>query len=90
MVVGDGKTYEQLRKLKYEYGSELEWLIPFSGDRHTCKTFQKIPIRIYWNVGLKNIAGESIIKVKTLASLEYCGNLKKTHDFDTYRHSMLC
>ena len=47
VVVGDGKTYKHLRKLKYEYGSELEWLIPFPGDWYTCKTFQKILTKIY-------------------------------------------
>ena len=64
MVVGDCKTYEHLRKLKYEYGTDLEWLIPFPGDWHTCKTFQKILMKIYWNVGLKNIAEKSRIKGK--------------------------
>ena len=32
VVVGDAKTYLRLHELKYSYGSELEWLIPFIGD----------------------------------------------------------
>ncbi|VDI73952.1 Hypothetical predicted protein [Mytilus galloprovincialis] len=29
VVVGDGKTYDLLEKLKEEYGSELDWVLPF-------------------------------------------------------------
>lgn len=29
LVVGDGKTYFHLVKLKQEYSAELEWMIPF-------------------------------------------------------------
>ena len=34
VFVGDQKTYVRIRDMKHEYGSELDWLIPFIGDWH--------------------------------------------------------
>ena len=38
-VIGDAKTFELLRKLKDEYGQDLEWLIPYPRDWHILKNF---------------------------------------------------
>ena len=46
VVVGDRKTYEYLRKLKYQHRPALNWLIPFPGDWHICKNYQKVLIKI--------------------------------------------
>ena len=32
---GDAKPDELLHSLKYEYGDELEWLLPYPRDWHT-------------------------------------------------------
>ncbi|CAC5411600.1 unnamed protein product [Mytilus coruscus] len=40
VVVGDGKTYDLLVKLKGEYGSELDWVLPFPGDWHILKNYR--------------------------------------------------
>ena len=41
LVVGDAKTFEVLRKLKEEYGSDQDWLIHFPGDWHILKKFSQ-------------------------------------------------
>ena len=33
-VVGDGKSYDHLIKLKSEYGGSLIWVLPYPGDWH--------------------------------------------------------
>ena len=81
VVVGDGKTYEYFRKLKYQYRPALNWLIPFSGDWHICKNDQKVLMKIYWHAGLKNMAENAGNKRKILNSLEKCGNFQRTHNF---------
>ena len=42
VVVGDGKTYEYLRKLKHQYKPALNWMIPFPGDWHICKKIKAV------------------------------------------------
>ena len=37
---GDGKIYEILHSLKFEYGEELKWFLPYPGDWHMLKNFQ--------------------------------------------------
>ena len=81
VVVGDGKTYEYLRKLKYQYRPAMNWLIPFPGDWHVCKNYQKVLMKIYWHAGLKNMAEKAGNKTKVLNSLEKCGNFQRTHNF---------
>ena len=39
VVVGDGKTFDYLLKLKDENPTELKWMIPFPGYWHTLKNF---------------------------------------------------
>ena len=34
VVVGDAKTYEILQSLRRQYGSQMQWLLPFPGDWH--------------------------------------------------------
>jgi hypothetical protein len=37
LIVGDGKSYDHLIKLKSEYGSNLDWVLPYTGDWHILK-----------------------------------------------------
>ena len=46
-VEGDVKLYESLQLLKYEYGSELDWLIVFPCDWHTLKNFQHALMKVH-------------------------------------------
>ena len=34
----------------------MNWLIPFPGDWHVCKNYQKVLRKIYWHAGLKDMA----------------------------------
>ena len=54
VVVGDGKTYDLLVKLKGEYGSELDWVLPFPGDWHILKNYQRMIMKLYLDAGLKD------------------------------------
>ena len=64
VVVGDGKTYEYLRKLKHQYRPALNWMIPFPGDWHICKNYQKMLMKIYWHAGLEHMAGKLILRLE--------------------------
>ena len=79
VVVGDGKTYEYLRKLKYQY--RPDWLILFPGDWHICKNYPTVLMKIYWHAGLKNMAENAGNKTKILNSLEKFGSFQRTHNF---------
>ena len=68
VVVGDGKTYEHLVKIKDEYGSELSWLLPFPGDWHILENYQPVLMKIYWDAGLKHVA-KNCYRQQTLKQL---------------------
>ncbi|CAC5358535.1 unnamed protein product [Mytilus coruscus] len=42
VVVGDGKSYDHLIKLKAEYGCVLDWVLPYPGDWHILKNILPI------------------------------------------------
>ncbi|KAJ8048225.1 hypothetical protein HOLleu_00456 [Holothuria leucospilota] len=79
-VVGDGKTFFHLAKLKQEYSAELEWMIPFPGDWHTLKNLQPVLMKIYWHAGLSDLAS-TVHKGATLTSVFQCSNFRRSHDF---------
>ena len=80
VVVGDGKTFEHLVRLKHEYSKELEWMVPFPGDWHTLKNLQPVLMKVYWHAGLHVLASK-VHRGATLASLVQCSNFRRTHDF---------
>lgn len=53
LVAGDAKTYLRLRELKQQYGSELDWLLPFVGDWHVLYNYQKVLMKVYFEAGPK-------------------------------------
>lgn len=55
LVVGDGKTYDYLMKLKLEHGAGLNWLLPFPGDWHILKNFSLLLMKVYGDAGLKEL-----------------------------------
>lgn len=56
VLAADSKLYEVLHSLKYEYGEELDWVLPFPGDWHLLKTFQIALMKPYFHMGLKEMA----------------------------------
>ena len=81
LVVRDAKTFEVLRKLKDEYGSDLDWLIPFSGDWHILKNFQPVVFKLFGHAGLRSLAQKVGVNKGTLRLLSDCTNFKKTNVF---------
>ena len=59
VLVGDQKTYTRTCELKQEYGSELDWVIPFIGDWHLLSNYQSVLMKVYYNAGLVNLAESS-------------------------------
>ena len=41
VVAGDAKLYEVIKSVKFEYGEELSWLIPYPGDFHLLMNYRK-------------------------------------------------
>ena len=56
VIGGDAKTHLRLKELKQQYGSELDWLIPFVGDWHVLYNYQKALMKVYYEAGLKVLA----------------------------------
>ena len=70
-----------MQALKLDYGDELAWLLPFPGDFNVLKNFQMVLSKLYYEVGLKQMAMAGGFKGETLGSLEQCSNYKTTHHF---------
>ncbi len=80
VVVGDGKTYDHLVKIKSEYGDSLKWLLPFPGDWHTLKNFAYVLLKIYGPCGLHDLI-KIFHKGKTAYSIIQATSWDKTHNF---------
>ena len=55
-MVGDGKRYDHLLKLKIEYGEDLSWDVPYPGDWRILENLLPIFMKIYLDAGLKQLA----------------------------------
>jgi hypothetical protein len=80
IVVGDGKSYDHLIKLKAEYGESMSWLLPYPGDWHILKNVQPVLMKIYFDAGLKELAAKHHHGA-TLKLLMECSKFAMTHHF---------
>ncbi|CAC5409411.1 KRAB [Mytilus coruscus] len=83
VVVGDGKSYDILIKLKSEYGNTLDWVLPYLGDWHILKNLLPVFIKIYYDAGLKDLAVK-FHHGATLKVLTECTRFPMTHRFLSY------
>ena len=81
MVVGDAKTYDILQGLRRQYGSQIQWLLPFPGDWQIVYNYQKVLLKIYGEAGLLQLAKVAGHRAKTLSSLAQASHYKRTHNF---------
>ena len=56
VVERDGKLYRILKTLQFEYGEEINWLIPYPEDWHMLKKFQAALMKAYYDARLKSLA----------------------------------
>ena len=56
ILEGDDKLHEILKTLSFEYGEELNWLVPYPGDFHMLINFQKALMKPYYDAGLNELA----------------------------------
>ncbi|CAG2184537.1 unnamed protein product [Mytilus edulis] len=80
VVVGDGKSYDILIKLKSEYGNALDWVLPYPGDWHILKNLLPVFMKIYYDAGLKELAVK-FHHGATLKVLTECTRFPMTHRF---------
>ena len=78
VLTADAKLYEVIQSLKYEYGTELKWLLSFPGDWHLLKNYQNALIKPYFDAGLKQLA---CVAGYPVAAIQYCSQFKRTHRF---------
>ena len=78
VLEGDAKLYEILKCLTFEYGEDLNWLIPYPGDFHLLLNFQKALMKPYFDSGLKAMAQKAGYP---LAAIQTCSQFERTHHF---------
>ena len=78
VLEGDQKLFDVLQSLKFEYGNELDWLIPIPGDWHLLMNYQSALMKPYFDAGLKHLAKAAGYPV---SSIQTCGQFKRTHHF---------
>ena len=71
VVVGDGKTYDHLAKIKKVRSKQMERLLVYPGDWHILKNFQLLLMKIYYHCGLRELAKASGFRGETLTSLQH-------------------
>ena len=78
VLVGDAKTYDVIQAIKYEYGDDLSWLIPYPGDWHILLNYQVCLMKPFFEAGLKDLA---IVSSYPAQSIQNCSQFKRTHCF---------
>jgi len=80
VVVGDGKTYDYLIKLKNNDPIALSWLLPFPGDWHILKNYSLALMKLYGPGGLNDLIAR-LHKGRTEKCVTNCTDFEKTFAF---------
>lgn len=67
-----------VKSMKFEYGDELKWVIPYPGDWHLLKNYQIALMKPYYDAGLKSLAQSAGYPE---AAIKSCSQFKRTHTF---------
>ena len=86
VVEGDAKVYEILKSLKFEYGEELNWVIPYPGDWHMQKKIQIPIMKAYFDAGLKSLAKAAGYPT---AQIQSCGQFTQ-HTTSSWKPGRQC
>ncbi|XP_071949801.1 uncharacterized protein [Antedon mediterranea] len=81
VVAGDAKTYDILMNLKREYGTDLNWMLPYIGDWHLLKNCQAPIMKVYLDAGLKDLLLAGGYRGAKLASVANATSFDTTHHF---------
>lgn len=79
VLEGDAKIYDIIQDLKFEYGSDLDWLVPFPGDWHFLKNYKLCIMKPFFEAGLKDVL--AIASGYPSQSILSCSKFKRTHRF---------
>ena len=89
VVERDAKVYETFQSLKYEYGDELKWFIPYPETAWSMlENDQKALMKVYYmyDAGLKNIAkaaGYPVAAIQSCSQFTYfAGSMGSTLSSD--------
>ena len=85
VLEGDAKPYEIIQVLKFEYGSEFDWVIAYPGDWHLLKNYQNCLMKPFYEAGLKDLAS---VSGYPLPSIQNCTQFQRTHHFLLERHML--
>ena len=78
LLEGDAKVYDVMQAVKFEYGADLDWLIPYPGDWHLVKNYQICLMKPFFDAGLRDLA---TLNGYPAQSIQSCGSFKRTHHF---------
>ena len=78
LIEGDAKVYELVQSLKIEHGEEFKWVLPYPGDWHLLKNYQRVLMKAYYDAGLKSLAEAAGYPS---AAIQSCSQFKRTHCF---------
>ncbi len=78
ILVSDGKTYQLLKEIYYEYKSELQWLIIYPGDWLVLLNYQRALMKPYADAGLASLGTVSGHRGETLNLLIKATNFRRT------------
>ena len=56
VIEWDQKLYEVLQSLTFEYGKDLDWVLPIPGDWHMLMNYQIAIMKPYFDARLKDLA----------------------------------